>query len=300
MRTTNFVSFFTLLLILLLIQSVTAAETIDISGKWNFSLDRGDVGIAEKWFEKRLTEKIYLPGVLQSQGFGDDISTKTPWVLSLYDKNWFLREEYEDFTKEGNVKVPFLSQPPKHYLGAAWYQKEIEIPINWQNKRVVLFLERPKWKSTVYIDGREIGSNLSLVADHEYDLGNLSAGKHLISIRVDNRMLMDYRPDAHSVSDSLGMSWNGIVGKMELRATSNVWIEDVQIFPNVEKKSAFVKVKIGNSTNREGSGAITAKDVTQKIIWGVKGGFAELTVNFPKDTQNWSEFIPYCKNYRFN
>lgn len=292
MRKTNFVSFFTLLLILLLVQSITAAETIDISGKWNFSLDRGDVGIAEKWFEKRLTEKIYLPGVLQSQGFGDDISTKTPWVLSLYDKNWFLREEYEDFTKEGNVKVPFLSQPPKHYLGAAWYQKEIEIPINWQNKRVVLFLERPKWKSTVYIDGREIGSNLSLVAEHEYELGNLSAGKHLISIRVDNRMLMDYRPDAHSVSDSLGMSWNGIVGKMELRATSNVWIEDVQIFPNVEKKSTFVKVKIGNSTNQEGSGTITAKDVTQKIIWGVKGGFAELTVNFPKDTQNWSEFHP--------
>ena len=27
-------------------------------------------------------------------------------------------------------------------------------------------------------------------------------------------MLMNYRPDSHSVSDSLGMSWNGIVGKV--------------------------------------------------------------------------------------
>ncbi|MCD9185327.1 MAG: discoidin domain-containing protein [Pyrinomonadaceae bacterium] len=277
---------------MLLIQSVTPAETINISGKWNFSLDRNDVGITEKWFEKRLTEKISLPGILQSQGFGDDISTKTHWVLSLYDKHWFLREDYKDFTEEGSVKVPFLSQPPKHYLGAAWYQKEIEIPVTWQNKRVVLFLERPKWKSTVYVDSKEIGSNLSLVAEHEYDLGNLSTGKHLISIRVDNRMLMDYRPDAHSVSDSLGMSWNGIVGKMELWATSNVWIEDVQIFPNVEKKSAFVKVKIGNLTDQPGSGTITAKDVIQKIVWGERGGFAELTVNFPKDTQNWSEFHP--------
>jgi len=292
MKKLNFVSFFIISVFFLSIISVKAAETIDISGKWSFSLDRKDVGISEKWFENRLTDEISLPGVLQSQGFGDDISTKTPWVLSLYDRNWFLREDYKDFTKEGNVKVPFLSQPPKHYLGAAWYQKEIEIPANWNGKRIVLFLERPKWKSTVYIDGKEIGSNLSLVAEHEYDLGNLSVGKHKVSIRVDNRMLMDYRPDAHSVSDSLGMSWNGIVGKMELRAGDNVWIEDVQVFPNVENKSAFLNVKIGNSTGQSGSGNITVKDVTQEIMWGEKGGLAEFTVQFPKDTPNWNEFNP--------
>jgi beta-galactosidase len=50
--------------------------------------------------------------------------------------------------------------------------------------------------------------------------------------------------DSHSISDGLGAAWNGIVGKIELRATPPVWIEDVQVFPNVTKKSALVKIKL--------------------------------------------------------
>jgi beta-galactosidase len=271
--------------------SINAAEVINLSGRWQFALDREDRGISDNWSEKRLTEEITLPGVLQSQGFGDDVSTKTPWVLSLYDRNWFLREDYKDFIKTGNVKVPFLSQPPKHYLGAAWYNREIEIPANWLNKRVVLFLERPHWESAVWIDGKKIGSNLSLVAEHEYDLGNLPGGKHKISVRVDNRMLMDYRLDAHSVSDSLGQSWNGIVGKMELRAASNVWIEDAQVFTNFQVKSATVKIKIGNNTDKSGSGTITADGKDFTVNWNEKGGATEIKLDFP-NAKEWNEFHP--------
>src|SRR5689334_23054509 len=217
-----FVHLWTAVWLLAFVCSLSAA-TLDLSGKWQFALDPEDKGISENWPEKRLTDEILLPGAIQSQGFGNEISTDTPWVLSLYDRNWFLREDYKNYTTAGAVKVPFLAQPPKHYLGAAWYQKEFEIPVAWQHRQISLYLERPHWGSTVWLDGREIGSNLSLVAPHEYDLGALAAGKHKISIRVDNRMLMPYRPDAHSVSDSLGMSWNGIIGKIELQTTSPVW-----------------------------------------------------------------------------
>ncbi|HQU86559.1 MAG TPA: glycoside hydrolase family 2 TIM barrel-domain containing protein, partial [Pyrinomonadaceae bacterium] len=277
------------------------SQTLDLSGEWNFSLDKNDQGIAENWYEKRLNEKIKLPGVLQSQGYGNEISTETPWVLSLYDKNWFLREDYKEFAKNGKTKVPFLSQPPKHYLGAAWYQKEIEIPASWANKRIVLFLERPKWKSTVWIDGKEISSNLSLVAEHEYDLGILSVGKHKLAIRVDNRMLMDYRPDAHSVSDSLGQSWNGIVGKIELRATNDIWIEDAQVYPNYQEKTATVKINIGNNTNKSGNGKITANGNSFNISWNEKGGNAEIKLDFP-NAKEWNEFHPnlYKINLQLN
>lgn len=279
-------------LFLILPLSSLAVETISLSGNWQFALDRTDEGVRDNWFNQSLSDKISLPDALQSQGYGDDISTKTSWVLSLYDRNWFLREDYKKFTNQGSVKVPFLSQPPKHYTGAAWYQREIEIPADWNGKRVVLFLERPHWESTIWIDGKKIGSNLSLVAPHEYDLGNLTIGKHKISIRVDNRMLMPYRLDAHSVSDSLGGSWNGIIGKIELRATSNVWIDDAQVFPHIEKKSARVKIKIGNSTNQAGSGILTANAQTFPVSWNENGGTAEIEIQFPKDAQTWDEFHP--------
>ena len=292
--------FFIAFLFFILPYSLPAAEKISLAGKWQFALDKTDKGAQENWFDQSLTGKITLPGVLQSQGFGDEISQNTPWVLSLYDKNWFLREDYKDFAVLGNTKVPFLSQPPRHFLGAAWYNREIEIPANWQGKRIVLFLERPRWESTVWIDGVKIGSNLSLVAPHEYDLGKLSVGKHRLSIRVDNRMLMSYRADAHSVSDSLGMSWNGIVGKIELQATSNVRIDDAQVYTRSEppavaggstSKTATVKIKIGNSTNKSGNGTITANGKNFPVSWNETGGTAEIALDFP-NVREWNEFHP--------
>ena len=174
--------------------TTAAPDAIPLSGQWHFSLDRSDQGIEDKWYQRDLPNRIQLPGDLQSQGYGDKISVDTPWVLSLYDRLWYERAEYRDYTQPGNVKVPFLCQPPRHYLGVAWYQRTIEIPMAWQGLHVKLFLERTRWESTVWVDDRQIGSNNSLVAPHEYDLGILAPGSHRLSVRIDNRMLMRYRP----------------------------------------------------------------------------------------------------------
>jgi hypothetical protein len=284
-----------LLVIAFVIVTVTATfanAQLSLAGEWRFALDRSDVGVKEEWFNKDLSNQIRLPGALQSQNYGDEISTKTPWVLSLYDRNWFLREDYKAYTKNGEVKVPFLSQPPLHYTGAAWYQRDFEIPQSWQGRRVVLNLERPHWETTVWIDDKKVGSNNSLVAPHVYDLGQLAAGKHRLSIRVDNRLLMPYRPDAHSVSDSLAGSWNGIVGKIEITSTSLVWIDDAQVFPNVEKKSALIKVKMGNASGQSGSGVLSVKDASVPVSWDANGGKAELEVSLGANAQTWDEFHP--------
>ena len=251
-----------------------AVETISLDGEWRFALDRADAGVNEKWFTKDLADKIQLPGILQAQGYGDAISTNTPWVLTLGDAWWKIQPMSlrEHFSQPGHVEVPFLSQPPKHYLGAAWYQRDLEIPTNWNGRHLTLFLERAHWQSTVWIDDQEFPANDSLVAPHITDLGVLTPGKHRLSIRVDNRLQLPavgHLVDSHSISDSLGATWNGIVGKIELRATSPVWIEEVQVFPNVANKSAHVKIKIGNVTGQKGHGTISPDSSTKLGLWSV-------------------------------
>jgi hypothetical protein len=268
------------------------ADSRDLAGTWRFALDRSDEGVAARWYGRALPDRIALPGILNAQGHGDEITTQTPWVLSLYDKEWHQREDYKAYTQPGNVKVPFLSQPPRHYLGAAWYQRDIDVPAAWRGKRVVLHLERPRWGSTLWLDDREIGSNRSLVAEHAYDLGLLAPGRHRVTVRVDSRMLMAYRPDSHSVSDSLGMSWNGIVGKVELRATSPVWIDDAQVFPDVAARTARVRLKIGNAGGQAGSGTVRANGQRIAVAWTAQGGSAEFTVRYPKDAALWDEWNP--------
>jgi len=276
-------------------QTAVAYRRIDLSGTWQFALDPADSGVREQWFSKDLRGRIRLPGVLQSQDYGDEISTRTPWVLSLYDRYWYLREDYKVYTEPGKVKAPFLSQPPRHYLGAAWYQRDIQIQQYLQGRRIVLTLERPHWGTTVWIDGQMIGSNLSLVAPHAYDLGAVSPGRHRLTIRVDNRMLMPYRPDAHSVSDSLAGSWNGLVGRIDLTDTGRVWIDDAQVFPNLAKKSMLIKVRIGNVTGRSGAGLLTAiwpDTMTVPANWDEHGGVAEVEVPLRADAETWDEFHP--------
>ncbi len=238
------------LLALSLALQTFAAEILPLAGEWRFALDRKDAGLGEKWFNQKLADKIKLPGILEQQGYGDEISTSTPWVLSLYDHFWFLRADYAAYTNAGSVKVPFLCQPERHYVGAAWYQRDLEIPKAWDGKRVTLFMERPHWKSTVWLDDKEIGSDLSLCVPHEFDFGILSPGKHHLTVRVDNRMILPYRLDAHSVSDSLDNAWNGIIGKIELRATPPVWVEDVRVFPNLETETITVRAHVGNLTGK--------------------------------------------------
>lgn len=268
-------------LVVLLCGPVCLARPIPLDGVWRFAMDPTDAGEKNQWFNQPLAFTIKLPGILQAQNYGTEIGTNTPWVLSLYDRFWFLREDYKAYTEPGKVKVPFLSQPPRQYLGAAWYQRDVQILSYRQPRRIVLTLERPHWETTVWIDGQKIGSERSLVAPHVYDLGMLTPGRHRLTIRVDNRMLMPYRPDAHSVSDSLAASWNGIVGRIELDDTARVWIDDVQVFPNLAEKTMRIKVRIGNQTGLSGSGTLTAiwPDIgIAPVSWDEQGGTAEIEV----------------------
>ncbi len=263
---------------------------IDLRGTWRFAMDAEDVGTNQGWYERDLGNRIQLPGVLQSQGYGNRVSAETPWVLSLYDHYWYERKEYKAYAPAENIKVPFLCQPKRHYLGVAWYQRDIVIPENWENRRVILMLERTRWKSTVWVDGRQVGSRDSLVAPHRFDLSGIATGAHTLSIRVDNRMQMDYRPDAHSVSDSLGSTWNGIVGKIQLVSSTAVWIDQVRAFPDIDNRSVNLDVSIGNRSSRAGKGQLKVKDVTVPVSWDSEGGRESIVIQCDPNTPLWSEF----------
>ncbi len=287
--------------LLLAVSSLVAAPAVQsLAGEWRFALDRADAGVNETCFNRVLSDRIALPGILQAQGYGDDIATDTPWVLGLGDAWWKLQsaELREKFSQPGKVEVPFLAQPPKHYLGAAWYQRDLDIPPDWAGCRIGLFLERAHWETTVWLDDRKIGSNNSLVAPHEYELGLATPGRHRLTIRVDNRQIVcdpqndGHQVDAHAVTDGLGAAWNGVVGRIELHATSPVWLDDVQVFPNVAKNSALIKVALGNATGRAGSGTLAAGGASTTVHWGEKGGAAELEVPLGMGAQAWDEFHP--------
>jgi beta-galactosidase len=275
-------------------------ERISLAGKWAFALDRADTGVAQAWFSRPLGSSIELPGILQGQGYGDEIRTDTPWVLTLGDA-WWKRQPAalrDHFSAPGNVRVPFLAQPPRHYLGAAWYQRDLDIPPGWASRPVTLFLERAHWETTVWLDGRAFSPERSLSAPHVTEFGPVAPGRHRLSIRVDNRQIIreltgdGHGADSHSISDSLGAAWNGIVGRIELRATNGVWIEDAQVFPDGATGTVRVKVRLGNATHRAGNGTLRVGTASAPVQWTAERGYGEVTAALPPNAPIWDEFHP--------
>ncbi len=270
-----------------------AADSVSLAGEWRFALDRKDAGVAEKWFGKNLADRIQLPGALQNQGFGDDITVATKWTGGTRVERWLTLPQYEKYRQPGNIKIPFFLQPDKHYTGAAWYQRDIEIPAGWQGRRVVLTLERAHWTTQAWLDDRPLGSNVSLSVPHVYDLGTgLAPGRHRLSIRVDNRLLVDVGARAHSVSDETQGNWNGLIGNLTLSSTGPVWIDDVQAYPDIAKKTARVNVRFGNASGRAGSGVLKIGSISRPVSWLENGGSAEVEVALGGDAGLWDEFSP--------
>jgi GH18 family chitinase len=283
-------------------------DVIPLSGVWRFALDPADEGLESFWEKRALAGRIRLPGALPAQGFGDDVAVDTRWTGQIVDRSFFTAPRYEPYRRPGNVKVPFWLQPDKHYVGPAWFERDVVLPPEWKGRRVVLHLERPHWQTVVWLDGDVVGSNDSLSTPHEHDLGLVAPGAHRLTVRVDNRLVVDVGLNSHSVTDHTQGNWNGIVGRIELRAGSPVWIEGVETSPHVEAHAVTVRGTIGNATRQPGRGSLRL-DVdlaggpppdprTIPVEWDASGGTFEVEMPLGADAALWDEFTPVLQVLR--
>tara|TARA_R110000751_G_scaffold1474_4_gene5557 strand:+ start:24019 stop:26907 length:2889 start_codon:yes stop_codon:yes gene_type:complete len=229
-------------------QSIFAqkSDTLHLEGNWRFEIDAADVGTTAQWFSRKLKDNIILPGSMLTNNKGNDITIKTQWTGSIYDSSFYFNPRFEKYRRAGDVKFPFWLTPEKEYVGAAWYQKEITIPKDWDNKHIYLYLERPHTETLLYLDAQKIGMQNSMVAPHQYELSSyLTPGTYTLSIRVDNRIKdINVGPDSHSLTDHTQGNWNGIIGKLKLIATPETYIEDIQAYPDRTAKEVRFKVAI--------------------------------------------------------
>ena len=217
-----------MLLVLFPIGIIYSQSKINLAGEWNFAADPQDKGVSEKWFSKTLSETIQLPGSMATNGKGEAINLNTKFTGDIVDSSYYKKPEYAKYRVDGNIKMPFWLQSDKYYVGAAWYQKDVEISKKWKNQDINLFLERCHWETRLWIDGKEVGMQNSLGTPHLYKLSDvLTPGKHRITICVDNRIkLVDPGINSHSISDHTQTNWNGMVGKLYLEAKPLIKIKN--------------------------------------------------------------------------
>jgi hypothetical protein len=297
----------TLSIFFILLSSWAFAQqrSISLSGEWKFQTDPNDTGIKEKWYGRSLSGHILLPGSMTSNHLGDEITVNTPWTGSIQDSSWFIKPEYAAYRKPGDIKVPFWLQPEKYYKGVAWYQKKIFIPEDWKGKPVELFIERAHWSTTLYADGLYIGTRNSLGAPHQYlILSGLAPGAHTLTIRIDNRVEdINIGQNSHSITDHTQGNWNGMVGRIYLQALPAIFVRDVQLFPDIEKKRVLARVVLEKQGKNSRQVQLKLRailigqnkvlpDVIRKIAVNCKSDTIEIVYPMGKSPELWSEHHP--------
>ncbi len=305
-RTTIFVTF--LFKVLLVIADAPGQKTIDLAGIWKFSADPDELGVHEKWYLNKLDDHIQLPGTMTMRGKGNDITLETRFTGSI-DGSFYTHDKYEDYRQPGNIMLPWFLTPVKEYVGAAWYQKEIDIPPSWEDNELELFLERCHWESTVWINDTPLGIQNSLVAPHVYIITGLKAGKLRLTIRIDNTVKIAVGENAHSITDHTQTNWNGIMGEISLRVIEPLRINQTRIFADVAQRKILIETTIENGKQRRQRAEIHFKvesahpvkealfpQFTEKVR--LNPGTNTHLFEYPmgEKTELWSEFSPVVYN----
>ena len=263
--------------LLLLGLTSRAAPELNLAGPWRFALDPADTGVAAGWATNALPGTITLPTTTDLAGFGEPESDPDPGFLSRAHK----------------------------FVGAAWYQREVVIPDAWSGLETELLLERVLWQSRVWIDGREAGARDSLGTPHVHTLGALTPGRHVLAVRVDNRMIHPIGDRGHCYTEFTQSIWNGILGRIELRALPASSIGLVRVFPDADKREVRVEYTL---TNRADTGKVAvALEIREKSSGKVIGTATDV-VDFRQRQQTtatkttpvpltatpalWDEFTP--------
>lgn len=243
-------------------------DRTSLAGTWHMQLDPQGIGEASGWMTEELPETVRLPGTL-------------------------------DENQRGVPPTPSTTELNRHFVydGAAWYQREIEIPAEWEGRRIELFLERTRF-TRVWFDGEMVGSGASLSTPHRFVLTERARpGRHRLTIEVNNDPKLYPMHLSHVWADRIQTNWNGIVGRIELRATDPVWIDDVQVHASADAPSARVVLALGNRTDAE---------VTTRVVLDAgRLGRSEHDVHLPIGTSQheielawtsapglWDEFSP--------
>ncbi len=281
------------------------SEKISLAGDWQFKIDSLDQGINDKWYNEEFSEIVRLPGSMAENGKGYEVTVNTDWTGNIVDRSYFTDKKYEKYRQTGNIKIPFWLKPVKYYKGVAWYKKEVEIPEGWQKKRTLLFLERCHWESAVFINGKLAGSQNALATPHEFDITDLLVpGKNRIGIRIDNRVVIPVGVNSHSISDHTQSNWNGITGEICLYSKSPQYINDIKVYPDIQKKIVKVIVSIKKTDKYDFKGKVSIQAVSinsdrkqklpvKNVTIVTNSDEQQLIVNYKiSRPQLWSEFNP--------
>lgn len=256
-------------------------RAIDLSGSWQFAIGTPEPVFPIAGIPGSLvwSDTIELPGTTETRGKGPENPARELSMLTRVRK----------------------------FDGPAWYQRVVEVPSDWADRHVILFLERTKY-TQVWWDGKPLGEQRLLTVPQRYLVAPaITPGRHTVTVMVDNRAERRlYSADAHQYSDNTQTNWNGIIGRIELIAEPRVAVIDAQAFPDIAARTFELRLKVAKQTGAPADAKVEAiatswnhngsphrpAPISQQVQLVDGDNAIVLTYPLGHDAKLWDEFSP--------
>jgi len=195
-------------------------EVKDLSGVWEFRVDKDNEGHEKQWFKKPLEDTIAMP----------------------------VPASYNDITQDSAIR---------DHIGNVWYERNFFIPSSWKEKRIFLRVGSASHKARVWINGREAGYHKGGFLPFAVEVNDLVGfgQENRLTIAVDNildwtdippgeieEISDDMHPEGYRVQEYHFdfFNYSGIHRPVRLLALPENYIDDISVVTNIDGKSGIV------------------------------------------------------------
>ncbi len=207
--------------------------------------------------------KIYLTDIFSQADYSDEA-----FGYTLVPSSWVHETDFpiygSDKFKAGvyNGQGSWSGKSVKDY-SLAWYTRKFSVPADWKNRDIFLKFDRITMSGTIFLNGKELGSQNER-DDKSYKINEyLVSGENLLEVRV--AAFLD-----EEIELSLGAEMTRTIkAKANLRGiTQDVWlyalpkelvVENVFVKTSFRNKEISVDVTVENKAGKKGDIELIAK-----------------------------------------
>jgi len=215
----------------------------NLNGVWQFEFDSLDQGVSKKWNEG-------------TAAFTHKITVPFPWGSQL--------------------------SGVKDKADIAWYKREITINPEWKNKKTFLTIGASDWETTVWLDGKLLGTHQGGYTPFSFELTeNLKYGQsQKLVVRAD-----DKRRDFTLYGKQGYGNARGIWQTVYVEARGKEYVEAVHFTPDIDKNQVTVTAYLPTEAKVDTKLSVSIKTSSTPII-------KEVTIPKGKDKFIFSIAIP--------
>ena len=160
---------------------------------------------------------------------------------------------------DGRITVPFCPESRlsgvahTDFMNAVWYRKDIEIPNEWKNKRVILHIDACDYFTTVFVNGNRVGEHKGGYTSFAFDITDqLCAEGNYITVYVEDDIRSEWQvsgKQSHRL-DSYGCHYTrttGIWQTVWLEAVEPAYVVSYKAYPNVSNPSVTLETLVSDA-----------------------------------------------------